>query len=148
MISSSTLKIYNILDSKNFNFYTIVKVAVRIHYSNTDRLLRHWVYSGNQLMFSLFWVPNPESTARNMMRRIVTPIMQQSKLRPCLGEGIYAVSRLTFLLASKNHDVDDDQLYFMSNSINTEPHLGGFVYRTVGLLLVCGIIPNRLRPVT
>ncbi len=112
-----------------FSLLVIVKVAVRIHYSNTDRLLRHWIYSGNQLMFSLFWVPDPESTARNMMRRIVTPIIQWSKLRPCLGEGIYAVSSMTFLLVSKNHDVDDDQLYFMSNSTNTEPYRGGFVYR-------------------
>jgi hypothetical protein len=32
---------------------------------------------------------------------------------------VRSLPRLTFLLASKNHDVDDDQLYFMSNSAHT-----------------------------
>jgi hypothetical protein len=66
----------------------LVKVAVRIHNLNTDRLLWDWVYEGDQLMFSLLWVPDPESTAHSMKRRIVTPIIQWSKLWPCLGEGL------------------------------------------------------------
>jgi hypothetical protein len=32
------------------------------------------------------------------------------------GGHIRSVSRLTFLLASKNHGVDDEQLYFMSTA--------------------------------
>jgi hypothetical protein len=33
-----------------------VKVSIRIHYSNTDRLLGDWVYEDDQLVFSLHWV--------------------------------------------------------------------------------------------
>jgi hypothetical protein len=48
-------------------------------------------YTGDQLMFFSVWVPDPESTTRNLKRRIDTLIVQRSELRLSLGEGIYAV---------------------------------------------------------
>jgi hypothetical protein len=59
MFFSFLIKTYNYLNLLFFKNKTTVKVAARIHYTNMDRLLRHWVYSGNQLMFSLLWVPDP-----------------------------------------------------------------------------------------
>jgi hypothetical protein len=52
-----------------------VKVSIRIHYSNTDRLPGDWVYKDDQLIFSLHWVLDRESTVNSMMKKIITPIV-------------------------------------------------------------------------
>jgi hypothetical protein len=37
----------------------VVKVSIRIHNMNTDRLKFDWVYKGDQLMFFSIWVSDP-----------------------------------------------------------------------------------------
>ena len=59
---------------KDANVLT-VKLSARIHYSNTDRLPGDWVYKDDQLIFSLHWVLDRESTVNSMMKKIITPIV-------------------------------------------------------------------------
>jgi hypothetical protein len=80
-----------LVETERLCYCLLVKVSIRIHNMNTDRLICVWVLHRRPVNVFSVWVPDPGTTTRNLKKRIDTPIVQRSELQLSLGEGIYAV---------------------------------------------------------
>ncbi len=123
------------------NILDPVKVSIRIHNMNTDRLIYDWVL--HRWPVNVFSVlgSGPGSLQPETWRKGLTPhcATEWASAKSCGGH-IRSVSRLTFLLASKTTSVDD-ALYFILNSAHMKAYRGRFCLPNSGIIRHCRISP-------